>query len=51
VRLLAGDGGKEMLGVKPFNEALSMAKDLQVDLVLLNPEANPPLCRLVDWSK
>eukprot|EP00197_Chlamydomonas_leiostraca_P008886 CAMPEP_0202868492 /NCGR_PEP_ID=MMETSP1391-20130828/10908_1 /ASSEMBLY_ACC=CAM_ASM_000867 /TAXON_ID=1034604 /ORGANISM="Chlamydomonas leiostraca, Strain SAG 11-49" /LENGTH=360 /DNA_ID=CAMNT_0049548671 /DNA_START=99 /DNA_END=1177 /DNA_ORIENTATION=+ len=51
VRVLAGEGGKEMLGVKPFPDALKLAQDLGVDLVLLNPDATPPLCRLVDWSK
>ncbi|KAF5836842.1 translation initiation factor IF-3, C-terminal domain-containing protein [Dunaliella salina] len=51
VRLLGGEGGKEMLGVKPFSNALALARDLDVDLVLLNSETNPPLCRLVDWSK
>jgi len=51
VRLLGGEGGKEMYGVKPFSDALALARDLNVDLVLLNGDTNPPLCRLVDWSK
>jgi len=51
VRLLGGLDGKEMYGVKPFSDALSLARDLNVDLVLLNADTNPPLCRLVDWSK
>lgn len=51
VRLLGGPDGKEQYGVKPFSEALSLARDLGVDVILLNGETNPPVCRLVDWSK
>jgi len=51
VRLLSGEGGKDMLGVKPYKEAIQMAMALGMDLVLLNAEAVPPLCRVVSWSK
>lgn len=51
VRVLGGEGGKEMVGVKPLGDALKLAADLEQDLVLLNAEATPPLCRIVLWSK
>ncbi|GMH33551.1 hypothetical protein BSKO_01385 [Bryopsis sp. KO-2023] len=49
VRLL--DKDKSMLGVVKRNEALLQAKAQGVDLVLISSTADPPLCRLVDYSK
>ena len=36
-------------GIHP--EAMSMARRLGVDLVLQNSATDPPLCRLIEWSK
>ena len=38
-------------GVYPINEAKKMAEDLEIDLVLVNPNANPPVCKLMDYGK
>lgn len=51
VRVIAGEGGKVQKGVMSFKDAMIMAKGAGVDLVLLNSDASPPLCRLVVWSK
>ena len=51
VRLFGGIDGKEQYGVKPFQDALGLARDFGVDVILLNGETSPPVCRLVDWSK
>ncbi len=42
---------KEMLGVMSLLEALDMADELDVDVVMINPQADPPVVRLVDYSK
>jgi len=38
-------------GVYPMDEARKIAEDIGLDLVLISPKANPPVCRLVDYSK
>ncbi len=35
----------------PIKEALELANEMGVDLVEIAPTANPPVCRLVDYSK
>jgi len=40
-----------MLGVYPLKDALMMAETRGVDLVLLNAASDPPLCRLIEWSR
>ena len=42
---------KEMLGVMSLNEALDKADEESTDVVLISPDAQPPVCRLVDVSK
>ena len=32
-------------------DAIKMAKDLEVDLVEITPGADPPVCRIIDYSK
>jgi translation initiation factor IF-3 len=39
------------LGVLSLGEALTMARNLGVDLVEIAPNATPPVCRLVDFGK
>ena len=38
-------------GVYPISKAIAMAEELGVDLVEISPNANPPVCRLVDYGK
>jgi len=49
VRLVDPDG--QQLGIKPLPEALSIARDLDLDLVEVAPTANPPVCRIMDYGK
>jgi translation initiation factor IF-3 len=49
VRLVDPEGNQ--LGIKPLSEALSIAQDLDLDLVEVAPLANPPVCRIMDYGK
>ena len=49
VRLVAPDG--EQIGIKPLPEALNIARDLDLDLVEVAANANPPVCRIMDYGK
>lgn len=49
VRLIAADG--TMVGVKPTLEAQNMARSAGLDLVEIAPMANPPVCKIMDFSK
>ena len=48
--LLIGAGG-EQLGVKPLPEALTIAREEELDLVEVAPNANPPVCRIMDYGR
>jgi translation initiation factor IF-3 len=37
--------------VKPMPEALAIARDEELDLVEVAPNANPPVCRIMDFNK
>lgn len=41
----------EQLGVKAINDALTLASYAGFDLVLISPGANPPVCKIMDYSK
>jgi translation initiation factor IF-3 len=45
------EGKDENLGVVSFREAMTMAADKGLDLVEVAPTANPPVCRVMDFSK
>ena len=45
---IVGDGGSTVV---PTRQALDMAREQGVDLVEISPNANPPVCRLIDYSK
>ena len=47
---LIGENG-EKLGVIPFNEALDKAIDKNLDLVLVAPNGNPPVCKIMNYGK
>lgn len=49
VRLIDADGTQ--LGVKPIAEALAAAKQRGMDLIEIAPTANPPVCKILDYSK
>ncbi|MFN8026282.1 MAG: translation initiation factor IF-3 [Acidimicrobiia bacterium] len=49
VFLVGPDG--EQLGVKPLPEALSRAREQELDLVEVAPNANPPVCRIMDYGR
>lgn len=49
VRLLDEEG--EMLGIFPLAKALEIAREKEVDLVEVSPNARPPLCRTIDYGK
>lgn len=42
---------KEALGIMSLVEALDMADEADVDVVLISPDAQPPVVRLVNYSK
>ena len=45
---IVGDNGSTVV---PTRDALNMAREQGVDLVEISPNANPPVCRLIDYSK
>lgn len=47
---LVGDNIPEQ-GVVATNEALKLADDLGLDLVEISPNADPPVCKITDYSK
>jgi translation initiation factor IF-3 len=49
VRLIGEDG--KQIGVVKTEEALAYAQDRDLDLVEVAPEARPPVCRVLDYSK
>lgn len=49
VRLIDHQG--EQLGVKTRNEALELAARVNLDLVLVAPQAKPPVARIMDYGK
>jgi translation initiation factor IF-3 len=49
VRLIAEDG--QQVGVVDRDEALTYARDRDLDLVEVAPQARPPVCRVLDYSK
>lgn len=44
------DEGKQ-LGILSKKEALAIAQERDLDLVEISPDANPPVCKIVDWGK
>lgn len=49
VRLIGPDG--KQIGVVPLREALRRADELELDLVEISPNIDPPVCRILDFSK
>lgn len=49
VRLIGADGSQ--VGIVSVPDALQRAKEAALDLVEVAPEANPPVCKIMDYSK
>ena len=46
---LVGDNVEQ--GIYPIEEALKIAEGLELDLILIAPQAEPPVCRVMDYQK
>jgi len=49
VRVIGADG--EQIGVLTRDDALNMAIEQGLDLVEIQPTADPPVCRIMDFGK
>ena len=45
---VVSDGGSEVM---PTRKALDLARQQELDLVEISPNAQPPVCRIIDYSK
>ena len=49
VQVIGNDGGN--LGAMPLNKAIELAKQEGLDLIEISPNANPPVCKIMDIGK
>ena len=49
VRLIGADGSQ--VGIVARDDALAEAKKASLDLVLISPDAEPPVCKIMDYGK
>ncbi len=49
VQVIGSDGGN--LGTLPLNKAIEIAKEEGLDLIEISPNANPPVCKIMDMGK
>ena len=49
VRVISSNGSQ--LGIVSIREALNHAEDEGFDLVEVSPDANPPVCKIIDYGK
>lgn len=49
IRVIDADGGQ--LGIMTPKDALKVAEDKELDLVLVSDKADPPVCRVMDYGK
>ena len=49
VRLIGSNN--EQLGLMSSKEALAIAEEQNLDLVLMSPNAEPPVCKIIDYGK
>lgn len=49
IRLIGPDG--EQIGIVSTDEGLKLAKEQDLDLVEVAPQATPPVCRIMDYGK
>ncbi len=49
VRVIGQDG--EQLGIMSSNDAMKIAREAELDLVKVAPNAKPPVCKIIDYGK
>lgn len=49
VRLIGADG--EQIGVMSAKDAMRLAREAELDLVKIAPNAKPPVCKITDYGK
>jgi translation initiation factor IF-3 len=49
IRVITADG--EQLGIIPTKQALEIAEAKELDLVMIAPQAKPPVCKIMDYGK
>ena len=49
IRLIGEDG--QQLGIMSSREAMKIAREAELDLVKLAPQAKPPVCKIIDYGK
>ena len=49
VRVIGADG--EMIGIMSSKEAQALAREAELDLVKISPNAKPPVCKIIDYGK
>ena len=49
VQVIGSDGNN--LGSMPLNKAIEIAKGEDLDLIEISPNANPPVCKIMDMGK
>ena len=49
VRLISESG--EQLGIMSAEAALEKAEEMEMDLVMISPQAKPPVCKIMDYGK
>lgn len=49
LRVIGDDGSQ--LGIISSRDALKMAEEKELDLVMISPNANPPVCKIMDYGK
>ncbi len=49
LRVIDSDGTQ--LGIMPLRKALEIAEQKNLDLVKIAPQANPPVCKVIDYGK
>jgi translation initiation factor IF-3 len=49
LRVIGSDNSQ--LGILSLNDALAMAEEKELDLVMISPNATPPVCKIMDFGK
>ena len=49
VQVIGADGNN--LGSMPLNKAIELAKQVELELIEISPNANPPVCKIMDMGK
>ena len=49
IRLIGQNG--EQLGIMSSKEAMKLAREAELDLVKIAPNAKPPVCKIIDYGK